>query len=353
MCLIWGSTFLAIRIGNESVPPLWGATIRLVVATALHGAIAVITRARWPRGAALRGIALFGFLNMGVNFVLLYWGEMTVPSGIAATFYATVPLSTGIFARLLGLHPLDKVQMLASLAGLAGVALIFSGEISLGAPIVALLAVFAAATCAALAGVILKQVPPHSTFVVNGIGAALGAAVCFLGSLVLGESHGLPRGAAGWGPILYLAVAGNLGAYMLYAWLLTQWKVTSVHVAALIIPVIAVIIGAIIRAESPAPITYAGGALVLAGVATTLFEAGRPAREGGGEGACPGSRYSAPGVRCRIRRRPAPRSSRADQGAAPGSIDTASWPASYLPSVSERGSTRRTSGSATTEAPSR
>ncbi|HKW50528.1 MAG TPA: EamA family transporter, partial [Candidatus Eisenbacteria bacterium] len=83
MCLIWGTTFLGIRIGNEAVPPLWGATLRLILAAALNTLIAALTRAHWPRGAALRGIALFGFLNLGVNFGLLYWGEQTVPSGIA------------------------------------------------------------------------------------------------------------------------------------------------------------------------------------------------------------------------------------------------------------------------------
>jgi len=274
MSLIWGTTFLAIRIGNEAVAPLWGATLRLILAAALNALVAVLTRAHWPRGAALRGIALFGFLNLGVNFGLLYWGEQTVPSGIAATLYATTPLTTGIFASMLGVHALDRSRMLAALVGLAGVALIFSGELKLGAPAPALLGVFAGATCAALAGVILKRVPSHSAFVVNAVGASIGAPICFLASLALGEPHGLPRTAAGWGPIIYLAIAGNLGAYVLYAWLVTQWKVTRVSVAALIIPVIAVIVGAIVRGESPAPVTYLGGALVLGGVAVTLF-AGR------------------------------------------------------------------------------
>ena len=271
MCLIWGTTFLAIRIGNEAVPPLWGATIRLILAAALNTVVVALTRAHWPRGAALRGIALFGFLNLGVNFGLLYWGEQTVPSGIAATLYATTPLTTGIFAAMLGVHALDRRRTLAALVGLAGVALIFSGELKLGAPAPALLGVFGGATCAALAGVILKKVPPHSAFVVNAVGASIGAVICFLGSLALGEPHGLPRTIAGWGPIVYLAIVGNLGAYVLYAWLVSQWKVTRVAVAALIIPVIAVIVGAIVRGESPAPITYLGGALVLSGVAATLF----------------------------------------------------------------------------------
>ncbi len=271
MCLIWGTTFLAIRIGSEAVPPLWGATLRLVLASILNAIVALLTRAAWPRGSALRGIATFGFLNLGVNFSLLYWGEMTVPSGIAAVFYATVPLTTGIFAAMLGVHALQRRQMVAAAVGLVGVALIFSGEIRWGAPTLGLLAVFTAATMASLAGVILKKVPPHSVFVVNAIGAAIGSCVCLLASVILGESHHLPRGMAAWGPILYLTVAGNLGAYILYTWLVSQWKVTSVSVGALIIPVLAVCVGALVRGESPAPDTYLGAALVLSGVSVSLF----------------------------------------------------------------------------------
>ncbi len=150
-------------------------------------------------------------------------------------------------------------------------ALIFSGEVRLGAPALALLGVFTGASCASLSGVILKKIPAQSTFVVNGVGAAVGSLICFLASIASGEPHALPRTFAAWGPILYLAVAGNLGAYVLWAWLVTQWKVTSVSVAALIIPVIAVMVGALVRAEAPAPLTYAGAALVLGGVVVALF----------------------------------------------------------------------------------
>lgn len=271
MCLIWGTTFLAIRIGTEAVPPLWGATIRLVLAAFLNATVALLTRATWPRGSALRGIAAFGFLNLGVNFALLYWGELKVPSGIAAVFYATVPLTTGLFASMLRVHPLQRTQMIAAAVGLAGVLVIFAGEIRWGAPAPALLAVFTAATVAALAGVILKKVPPHSTFVVNAIGAAIGACVCLFASFLLGEHRELPRSFAGWGPILYLAVVGNMGAYVLYTWLVSQWKVTTLSASALIIPVIAVCVGALVRGESPAPATYLGAAIVLFGVSVALF----------------------------------------------------------------------------------
>ena len=271
MCLIWGTTFLVIRIGNEAIAPLWGATLRQILGAVLNLTVALIVRARFPKGGALGGIAAFGFLNLGVNFALLYWAETTVPSGIAAIIYATMPLSTGLFSTWMGLHRLERTKMLAAVVGIVGVALIFSGELGVGAPPLAMLGVLTGASCAAFSGVILKKLPPQSTFVVNGLGSAIGALVCFAASTVAGESHVMPRTFAAWGPILYLAVAGNLGAYVLWAWLVTQWKVTSVSVGALIIPVIATIAGALVRAEAPAPLTYVGAALVLGGVAVALF----------------------------------------------------------------------------------
>lgn len=272
MCLIWGSTFLAIRIGNEAVPPLWGATVRLLIATVLLATVALVSRATWPRGPALRAIAWYGFLNFGLNFAFIYWGELTVPSGVAATLFATSPFLTGLFAAWLGLQALDRSQLLAAAVGLAGVALIFSGELGLGAPAPALLAIFAAVVLSTFGSVLLKRVPPHSSFVVNAIGCALGAPVCLLASILLGEDRSMPGTWAGWGPILYLVLAGNLGAYILYTWLLSQWKVTRVHAIALVIPVVAVVLGAWVRGESPAPLTYPGAALVLAGVGITLLQ---------------------------------------------------------------------------------
>lgn len=280
-CLIWGSTFLAIRVGNEALPPLWSAAVRLVLAAVLNGIIALSVRAPWPRGAALQGPLQYGFLMFGINFALLYWGEQTVPSGIAAVLYATMPLSTSAFAALLRVHALERSKLVAALIGLGGVCLIFSGEIGMGAPIVPLLAVFVAATSASLGNVLLKRAPVHSTFVVNAIGCAVGSAICALGSLLLGEAWTVPRTSAQWGPILYLVLLGNLGAYVLFTWMVTQWNVTRLMVGSLIVPVIAVILGGLVRSEAPAPGTYLGAAVVLLAVGASMGAAwGRPAPAG-------------------------------------------------------------------------
>lgn len=270
-CLIWGSTFLAIRFGTESVAPVWGAAIRLAIAAPLCLLVMRLTGGALPRGQALRAALWFGFLNLGVNFTLLYWGEQSVPSGTAAVLYATIPITTGLFSAFLGVQRLERLQMVSAVIGFLGVALIFSGELGVGAPAPALLGVFTGATCAALSSVILKKAPPQSTWALNAIGAAVGACVCFAGSVAFGEAREMPRGLAGWGPILYLAVLGNLGAYALFTWLLTKWKVTNASVMALIIPVIAVALGSLVKGEAPPPSTYAGAALVLIGVAVALF----------------------------------------------------------------------------------
>jgi drug/metabolite transporter (DMT)-like permease len=276
-CVIWGSTFLAIRFGNDTVPPLWAATLRLLVAGSLLAGLAAWRRIPYPSGGALRGALLFGFLNLGLDIALLYWSEVRVASGTAALVFATLPILTGIVAALFRVHPLDPVKMASAVVGFGGVALVFAGQISIGEPTVALGAVFLATLLAACSFVIVKKLPTASPITTNAVACFVGAAVCFAGSLLLGEGHALPTGAAAWWPILYLAVAGNLIAYVLYLWLLARWTVTSLATNSLITPVIAVTLGAITRGEALGRFTYLGGALVLAGVAASLFLSRRPA----------------------------------------------------------------------------
>lgn len=269
-CAIWGSTFLAIRIGTETLPPVWGAVLRLLIAAPLLGLIAVAMRSRWPRGAALRGALALGALNYGVNFSLLYWGQLTVPSGIAAVFYATVPLSTALLAPLLGVEALSPRKVAASIVAVAGVAVIFAGELSLDVPLAGLLAIFAAATAVALSSVIFKAAPRQDTVPANAVGALAGLPICLAASLALGEQRVVPTTLEPWIPILYLVFAGSLGAYLLYTWLLKTWSVTNASYIGVIVPIVAVILGAIVRQERPAALTFVGAALVIGAVVYAL-----------------------------------------------------------------------------------
>ena len=268
--LIWGSTFLAIRLGNEATPPVWAATIRLVLASALLFVIAGVFRMPLPRGAALQGAALFGFFNFGINFALLYIGETTVPSGIAAVLFATVPLSTALLAAAFRVERLVARKLVAAVVAIACVAVIFAGELGVAVPFAGLLIVFGGATAAAMSGVMLKRAPRQAAIPANAIGAAVGAVVCLGASFAIGEDHALPTTIAAWFPILYLTLAGSLGAFVLYAWLVAHWSVTNTSLTTVTSPIIAVILGAIVKGEQPAPLTYAGAAIVISAVLVAL-----------------------------------------------------------------------------------
>jgi drug/metabolite transporter (DMT)-like permease len=269
-CLIWGSTFLAIRIGNEAVPPVWAATLRLILAAPLLTGLVLATRQRFPRGPALRGALLFGIFNFGFNLSLLYWGERVVPSGIAAVLYATVPLSTALLAAAMGVERLVPRKVGAAALAIVGVAIIFAGELRLDVPLAGLISVFLAATCGAISSVFLKQAPQPSAIAANAVGAAVGSVVCAVVSLALGEDHALPTTSAGWWPIVYLTIAGSLGAYVLYTWLVQHWPVTNASMVGVVVPVIAVVLGAIIEGEQRSPESYVGAAVVLIAVVVAL-----------------------------------------------------------------------------------
>ncbi|HEV2249373.1 MAG TPA: EamA family transporter [Candidatus Limnocylindria bacterium] len=268
--LIWGSTFLAIRFGNEATPPVWAATIRLALASVLLFAIAGVLRQPLPRGRALRGAALWGLFNLGVNLSLLYIGETTVPSGISAVLFATVPLTTALLAALFGVEALVTRKLIAAIVAIGGVAVIFAGELGVAVPFAGLLTVFGAASAAALANVLLKQAPKQQVIPLNAIGTAVGAVVCLGVSVALGESHAVPATASAWLPILYLTLAGSLGAFVLFTWLVTHWSVSNASLLGVTVPIIAVILGGIVKGEQPATLTYVGAAIVISAILIAL-----------------------------------------------------------------------------------
>lgn len=271
--LIWGSTFLFIAFSNEIVAPLWGATLRLAIASVGLIAVAVLTRAAIPRGAALRDVALYGFFQFGLNLALLYWGEQTVPSGMTAVVFATAPLQTALFARVLRLEAIDPVKIAAAVVAVVGVAVIFAGQLNVGVPLAGLVAVFLAASTAAFGSVLLRRAGRQSAWAVNAIGAPIGAVMCLGASALLGERWIVPGTLGDWMPIVYLAIFGSLGAFVLYAWLLGRWGPTNASFIGVVVPIIALAMGAVFRAEYPPLISYAGAALVIAAVVAALTRA--------------------------------------------------------------------------------
>ena len=161
-------------------------------------------------------------------------------------------------------------KVVAAVVAIVGVGIIFAGELRLDVPVEGLVAAFLAATAASLSSVFLKREPQPSAIAANAVGAAIGAIVCAAVSLAIGEDHALPSTLAGWWPIVYLTLAGSLGAYVLYTWLVEHWPVTNASLVGVVVPVLAVILGAIAKQEQRAPESYLGAAVVLVAVLVAL-----------------------------------------------------------------------------------
>jgi len=265
--LVWSSTFLAIRVGNESLPPLWAAGLRLVLGAAVLAAIAFATRQPWPRGLALQAAVLFGIVDFGVSLALLYWAEMYVPSSVAAILYATIPLCTALFARAFGLEPLRPLKLAGALVGLTGVVVLFSAQLGAALPPLPLAAAFLGAVTAALAGVILKRGPGGSPVAINAVAHVAGAPLCLLASLALGEPWHLPRSEGGWFSLLYLTLVGSVVAFVAFAYLVQRWPVVRTSFIAVLTPVLATVLGAVFLGERLGLPALAGALVVVAGVA--------------------------------------------------------------------------------------
>ena len=275
-CSIWGSTFLFIRMSNGSLPPVWGAALRLSIATVLFALLGLLLRRPWPARHALPATLLYGAVNFGVSLPLLYWGEQRVPSGLASVMYATIPLTTALFARAVGMEPLRPRILVAAVIAIGGVALLFSSRLGGEMDLAHLVVVALAATSAGMSGVLLKRAPHTDPFTTNVWAHGVGALLCLIASRGLGEVPALPHGRDWW-PLAYLAVVGSIGAFTTFTWLIRRWPVTRMSFSAVIIPLVALMLGIVVLHERPGMTAILGATVVLTAVLIGLLGPTGPA----------------------------------------------------------------------------
>jgi drug/metabolite transporter (DMT)-like permease len=277
--LIWGSTFLVISVANDTVPPFWGVTLRLVIAGIVLAVAAIVTGQGLPTGKARAHAIAYGVLQFGGAFPLLYWGEKRVPSGLAAVLYATVPLSSALLSHWLRIESVTRKRVFGAVISLIGVAVIFSGELSRAVPLPALLACLASTLAAVCASLSFKAGPRQGVLGANAVACAAAIPINFAISMLAREPHALPSGFGSWFAVLYLALAGSVGAFVLWTWLVSHGSVTKLSFIAVLVPLIALTLGTLVHHEHLAPASLLGGLVVLVGVAVGL-ELG--SRGGGG-----------------------------------------------------------------------
>jgi len=279
LCLIWGSTWSVIQIGLEGIPPFSGVALRFAIAAAVLLALTFLMRLRI--GVSRRERVLWivnGLLSFAVSYGVVYWSEQWVPSGLAAVLFATYPLFVAIVAHfLLPSESLTRPEAWGILAGFLGVGVIFSEDFSaLGGEGVALAAavMLLSPSAAAVASVVVKRwgygLHPFS---LTAVPMAIGAGAAGLIALLTERGRSFEWTTQSVGALLYLALAGSAVTFTLYYWLLAHMPAKRLALIAYIIPVEAVLIGAL-RDEPITARVIAGAVLVMAGVALAVHRGG-------------------------------------------------------------------------------
>jgi drug/metabolite transporter (DMT)-like permease len=286
VCLVWGSTFLAIRIGVREVPPFLLAAMRFLVAGLVLYGWMIAQGERSPSGRQWMSAFLLAVLIFVLDYGLLFWAEQRVPSGVAAVMMATIPAFTAL-SEIIVLRTQRLTVRLGSalLIGIAGVAVLVSPGFNIGGAAIdslgALALIIAAISWSVASALTRKLQLPASKVMSSGAQMLAGGVLLALTAASLGEFRDfhpstVSRGA--WLALLYLIVAGSIVAFTAYTWLIHHVSPTKVGTYAYVNPVVAVLIGYFLGGESLGPRTILGTAFVLISVlAITLTPAKKPA----------------------------------------------------------------------------
>jgi drug/metabolite transporter (DMT)-like permease len=272
--LVWGSTFLAIRIGVHEIPPLLFAAMRFGTAGAALLLWPIAKGERMPRGKEWLTLTVLAALIFLCDYGLLFWAEQRVPSGIAAVMLATIPafmaLSEIIFLRT---QKLTLRLAVALLIGIGGVAVLMSRSLNLGgAPIdtKGALALLGASITWSIASAFPKMMPlPESKVVSSAIQMFIGGLMLLVAAGGAGEFARFQAAAVSsgvWWALVYLIIFGSVIGFTAYVWLLHHESPTKVGTYAYVNPVVAVIIGYFLGGEPLDARIVLGAACVLVSV---------------------------------------------------------------------------------------
>lgn len=273
--LVWGSTYLAIRLALASFPPFFQMGTRFLCAGLLLLGWVMLRGGAWPTARQWAHAGVVGTLMLGLGMGLTASAEQHVGSGLIAAFIAVVPLLVGLWGLLFGQRP-GRLETAGMAVGLAGVMLLVRGASFGGSP--QALASIAVATLAWSLGSVLSTTRMPLAPGAAGFGSEMlcGGAVLMALSLALGERPQWPPqplAAAAW---LYLVVAGSLVAFSAYMYLLGHASPALATSYAFVNPVIALALGVTVGAEAVSPSEWAACAVVVAGV--VLIVRGRQRR---------------------------------------------------------------------------
>lgn len=284
--VVWGSTYLGIAIAIDTIPPFVMAAIRFLIAGSVLVGWSLAREGRsiaLPSAREWRDSAIVGALLLGGGMGLVSFGEQTVPSGITALLIAMMPVWVAILGRLFLGERLPRLAVVGIVAGFGGVAILI-GPSALGGT--------GALSGLGLAALIVSPISwasgslfashrahlPRLPLLATGLQMLAGGVVLTAMSAVSGELasfHVEAVSPASLGALAYLTIVGSLVAFTAYGWLLRVAPLPLIATYAYVNPVVAVILGALVRGEPIDPRTLVAGAVIVAAVALIVTARGR------------------------------------------------------------------------------
>jgi drug/metabolite transporter (DMT)-like permease len=268
--VVWGSTYLGIKIAVETMPPLLAGGSRFLVAGAILATILAL------RGTSLRvtgrelvGSAIAGLLLLTLGVGLVHVAETRIDSSVAAMIAGTVPLQI-ILMRLASGQDVARATRLSTVTGLVGLGLVVVPGLGAGSTAIGLAIMISASISWSLGSFFSGRLGmPRDPFVAAVYEMLAGGAFLTLGALAFGEWRDLGASTLAADSVLawvYLVVVGSLIGFTAYAWLLRVAPISLVVTHQYVNPLVAIVLGVAVLAERPGPLALLGSVLIIGAV---------------------------------------------------------------------------------------
>lgn len=268
---VWGSTWLAIKIGLGSVPPILGAGIRFLIAGSILFAIVKARKLEIPSSSEpLRLYIVLILFSYAIPYGVVYWCQQFIPTGLSSILFGAYPLWVALLSHvLLSNERLDGYKVAGIFLGFVGVIIIFSRDAHWAdsSGFIGMSGILSTTLMQAFALVMIKKHgQPVNPFALNFVGMSVAGVLLFVAGLMFESFSSVVWDAPAIGSILYLSIVGSVVAFVTYHWLLKRVEAVYLSLVSFINPIIAVILGAVVLNETLAASVFLGAALVLFGI---------------------------------------------------------------------------------------
>jgi len=271
LCIIWGATWVAIKIGLGDAPPFYSASFRFLLAAILLGAMTWIGRRRisLPR-QTLYWVYLSGLFMYFGSYAATYWAEQYINAALAAIIFASFPFFVAIGAHFyLPAERLTALRLLGLVVGFAGIVVIFSGGLSVPDPNAwwAMFVMLLSPLMSAFASIIVKKhLTKDDPVVINFLQMTAGVVVLFALASMNESFADFHWSMVSIATVVFLGIFGSAFTFVAYYHLLKTMEATKLSLIAFVTPIVAALLGWLVLGETPTLATVIGAVLVFIGI---------------------------------------------------------------------------------------